>query len=86
MKDLSTSFVRTVTPFIVGAVAAWFARHNITFDTEFLSNLAFVLDVLIGSLYYVAVRFLESKFPWVGWLLASPKKPVYLGPVPTNQP
>lgn len=79
LKSIITSIVRTVSPFIVGAIVAWFARHNITFDTEFLANLSKVLDLLLGSLLYVAARFLETYIsPKFGWLLFWAKQPVYL--------
>lgn len=77
--DIITSIVRTVTPFVVGALVAWFARHNITFDSDFLANLAKVLDLIIGSLIYVVARFLETKVsPKFGWLLLWPKQPTYV--------
>ncbi len=80
MKDLQASLIRTVVPYIVGAIIAFFARHNINLDNLFAEDLTNVLAVLLGSLYYLVVRILEVKLPkntWVSWLLGSPKLPTY---------
>lgn len=78
LRDLIPSIIRTISPFIVGAVAAYFARKGITFDNELINNLKGALDVILGALYYIAVRLLEMKYPKAGLLLLMPKQPLYV--------
>jgi hypothetical protein len=75
--DIVTGLIRTVVPYIVGWVVAVFARFEITLDDGTVTNLTGLLTVLLGTLYYLLVRFAEQKWPGLGWLLGSAKQPTY---------
>lgn len=79
MKALFDSVVRTVVPYIVGAVISWFAMAGIEVDPDLKANLTVAVTAGIGTLYYLAVRLLETYVaPKFGWLLGLAKSPVYL--------
>lgn len=77
MKDLGTSLIRTYVPIIVGAVAGYLTAKGVTLDPGALAGLTAFLTGLFNGLYYLVVRILEQRWPQVGWLLGSPKEPVY---------
>lgn len=83
MNSLLPSIIRTVVPIVVTAIATFLAAANIDLGPEGYSALTAFLGALIGAVYYVVVRFLEQKFPWVGNFLGSAKKPVYTEPAAT---
>lgn len=72
--DLAPSFVRTLVPFIVGALGS---RYGLDSDDPTTSLLA---QVVIGYVYYVIVRLLELRAPQLGYLLGVNKAPVYTTP------
>jgi Flp pilus assembly pilin Flp len=69
-----TSFIRTVVPFLVGAIIAGLTALGTSFDSEVLTEL---MTVVVGGVYYTVVRWLESRWPNLGWLLGSPNPPTY---------
>lgn len=77
MNDVITSLVRTYVPVIVGSVIAWLAARGINVDE---ATGAAAITALTGAIilaYYTVVRLLERKFPKIGVLLGSTKKPEY---------
>ena len=72
MADQITSLVRTWVPIAVGALISW---GVLPADLSDSATLAF--GGLIMGAYYAAVRVLEARFPWVGWLLGKAKTPTY---------
>ena len=76
-NSLQTSLVRTLIPYIVGGVISWLATKGIDVKTEDIATLSAFLTVVLGWLYYYAVRFLESKNPSFGKLLGVAKQPTY---------
>ncbi len=76
-QDLFTSWVRTTVPIVIGSVLAWLASHGITVDESFKTALDLVLGGGLSIVYYLVVRFLEAKWPAIGWLLGTPKQPNY---------
>lgn len=66
------SVKRTLIPIVVGAVAASFLGQYV--DPVALER---VLSGVISAVYYLVVRFLETKQPAVGILLGSKAQPTY---------
>lgn len=66
---LLLSFLRTVVPAIVGAVVAVLVQSGLTVDPEFEGALTAVLFATFTGLYYLVIRVIEMKFPWVGVLI-----------------
>lgn len=77
ISSLITSAIRTGTPMLVGFVLSWLTAMGFQLDANTAAGLVSFLTALFGWVYYVAVRFLEMKFPKVGWLLGSPKQVTY---------
>lgn len=74
VRNLWLSVVRTIVPVIVGFLLSLPIVHGLGVSTEQATSL--VTAALIG-VYYVLVRFLESKWPKLGWLLGTPVAPTY---------
>jgi hypothetical protein len=74
LNDTVVSFIRTSVPVLVGTVVAFLANRG--FDIEINQN-AVVAAVII--VYYALARFLEKKWPFLGFLLGVPKEPAYEG-------
>jgi len=72
---LLLSFLRTIVPAIVGAVAAYLVQLGLTVDPEFEASLTAVLFAVFTGLYYLIIRVIEMKFPWVGVLIGWAKSP-----------
>jgi len=72
-----TSIIRTVVPYLVGWIVTLLATAGVEVSAEFRSDLVTFLSFLIGTLYYVVARFLEKKWPKLGFLLGVPTAPVY---------
>ena len=75
------SFIRTLTPTIVGQFISWLALAGILDNGgEISAQLIVALNALFTAVYYAGVRLLEEfvskKF---GWLLGYAKKPEYKG-------
>lgn len=71
-ENLLVSLKRTLIPIVIGAVAA-------SFLADYVDPLALerVLSGVISAVYYVVVRFVETKFPGAGVLLGAKTQPVY---------
>lgn len=74
---MQTAVVRTATSYIVGLVVSLLLSANIQASEEFTANLTAILTFIVGTIYYIAVKALEKKWPKLGWLLGSPNAPVY---------
>lgn len=70
--NLLVSIKRTLIPIIIGAVAASFLGQYV--DPVALER---VLSGIISAVYYLVIRFLETKAPSVGILLGSKAQPKY---------
>ena len=77
MSNLITSQIRTVTPIIIGAVVSYLATLGLEIDTDTQASMVIALTGLLQALYYLVARLLEQKFPKLGILLGSTKKPEY---------
>lgn len=74
MNDSVIAVIRTVIPAVAGLIIAGLA--NIGIDVDQTALVAVLNGVVIG-LYYIVVRWLEKRIPWMGWLLGYPKPPTY---------
>lgn len=77
ISDYVASIVRTVVPTFVGAVIAWLISLGITLPASAKDLLTSGLGFVAAIIYYLLVRWLESKWPKLGVLLGIPKQPVY---------
>lgn len=78
LRDYGASLVRTIVPWLVGAVLAFLAVHGLH-----LALPAGATSALAGAAavaYYAAVRAAEHRWPKVGWLLGFATAPNYLDP------
>lgn len=78
MNDFITSLVRTYVPIGVGAIASYLLTKGIELDANAQLGLVTFLTALSQGVYYLAARLLEQKFPQLGFLLGSSKKPEYV--------
>lgn len=77
MQDLVTSGIRTITPYVVGAVVAWLTQKGVNVPQSSVASATAIVTFIVGSAYYGAVRALEHKYPKAGYLLGVPTKPTY---------
>ena len=75
------ALVRTITPIIVGAIAAWLlSNYGITLPGEPATE---AVAAIISALYYTVVHFWEKYVPGAARLLGSTRQPVvYDKPAP----
>lgn len=77
MNDFVTSLIRTYVPIAVGAVVSFLLTKGIELDANAQLGLVTFLTALLQGVYYLVARLLEQKFPQLGFLLGSTKKPEY---------
>lgn len=77
MNDFITSLIRTYVPIAVGAVASYLLTAGIEIDANAQLGLVTFLTAILQGVYYLLARLLEQKFPQLGFLLGSTKKPEY---------
>jgi hypothetical protein len=75
MSDFITSLVRTYVPILIGYLVSLGILPSTLSDQATAAFTALIIGV-----YYLLVRLLETRFPWLGWLLGSPKTPKYAPP------
>lgn len=77
MSDLWASIVRTAVPYIVGGIVSWLVGLGLSVDASLEGTLTAVFTFVFGTVYYLAVRALEKKWPALGVLLGVPVQPTY---------
>lgn len=78
VSDLVVSYIRTLVPVAVGVGLSWLAKTlGVIVPAE--EAVPYVVAACISA-YYVLVRFLESRYPALGWLLGAPRTPEYASP------
>lgn len=83
MSDYIISLVRTWVPILVGTFLTWLGMTTgIVLPENMPAELAATATAVVTGVYYALARLLESRWPWLGWLLGSPRTPVYEPPVP----
>lgn len=63
------SIVRTLVPLAVGQIVSFFASIGVELTDDQQTAFTTILGLLVSVAYYLAVRWLEQKFPKVGVLL-----------------
>lgn len=82
VRDLGASLVRTGVTLAIGWLIAKLAQNaNIVIDDQTSTGLVQAFTVAATAVYYLIVRFLETKVPAFGWLLGLAKLPTYPAPV-----
>lgn len=72
-----TSIIRTAVPYLVGLVAAFATTHKLILPAGTLELLTALLTFLFGTGWYIVWRWLETKFPQLGWFLGKASQPIY---------
>ena len=81
ISDKLTAWVRTAVPILIGVALTWVAtKTGIVLDGNTTAYLATAVTGVIIAVYYTLVRWLESRWPQLGWLLGAAKAPVYAAP------
>jgi hypothetical protein len=73
MMSLGPSLIRTAVPLLVTLLGPYAARW-LGWDAGQLEQF---LGVVLGAVYYLAVRLAERRWPAAGVLLGVPRAPVY---------
>ena len=68
-KPAAPSIVRTIVPVAVGQIVAYIATLGLVVPGDVENALTVILGFIFTSVYYLAVRWLEQKFPKIGALL-----------------
>ena len=80
LPGIVISTIRTIVPYLVGwliAAALWIVRPlGLDLPEGAAEYLTGTLPILLGSIYYMAARKLEARWPGVPWL-GSRTQPVY---------
>lgn len=74
-EAIVASLARTFVPAIVGGLFTWLASTGLEVDPELKGLITVAMFSLFTGMYYAAVRFVETKLPWVGILLGYAKSP-----------
>ena len=67
--------MRTVVPAIVGYLLAPSRRRLRAAPGGTAADL--ILTAVFTAAYYALIRWLQARWPWVGWLLGYPTSPSY---------
>lgn len=72
--------IRFSAVFVAGHIIALVLQLTGVDLTQWGAELERLIELLIGLAYYVAIRSLSSRVPWLEILLVIPKAPVYVPP------
>ncbi len=72
-----TSIIRTAVPYLVGLVSSIAVTHKLILPAGTLELLTALLTFLFGTGWYIVWRWLETKFPQLGWFLGKASQPIY---------
>lgn len=77
-NDRALAYIRTYVPYLVGAGLTWLLVHTgIDFSGPVQVALIAFLVPLTQNAYYVLVRVIEIRMPWIGVLLGWSNSPQY---------
>lgn len=77
-RNGAISVVRTLVPMAVGAFATWLGHETgVILDDDTRTGIIIGLTGTLSSIYYVAARALERRWPVLGVLLGSRSQPEY---------
>lgn len=75
IRDFVLSVIRTYVPLLVGGGLTWVGNAlGVEITQEMTAGTAGMLVLVISGLYYLVARGLESRWPWLSILLATPPK------------
>lgn len=77
MSNLVTAIIRTIIPVIVGYLATWLIGLGVNLDQTVWDGFSNQLVLILSGVYYAAVAWAETHWPWVGWLLGLARRPAY---------
>ena len=80
------SIVRTIVPVIVGQVAAYFATIGVVLPDDVMAGLTAILGFAFTTVWYLAARWLEQRFPKLGVLLGWAAVPESYTPAKDREP
>jgi mannitol-specific phosphotransferase system IIBC component len=81
VRDIGASVVRMFVATAVGTLVAWLAKNaHIIIDNNTSAGLVQAFTATVIGVYYLVVRFLETKVPAFGWLFGLAKLPTYPAP------
>lgn len=80
LPDFLNGAIRTYMPLVVGAVVTVLSKLGVILDHEAIEGLEEFIGLLAAGIWWTAVRALERKWPRIGVLLGSTKKPIYVAP------
>jgi hypothetical protein len=86
LNDYVTSAIRTFAPWLAGALIGWAATFGLEINEDLEPGLTGVIIFGCSAAYYLFARWAETKWSWAGWLLGSPKRPVYEPAVSPQMP
>lgn len=75
--DALKALVRTIVPLIVGYLLGLLALAGIGLPPGSSQLLELILTTVFTAAYYALVRWLSTRWEWVGWLLGYPTNPTY---------
>lgn len=68
VSDLAMSLIRTWVPYAVGGLLTWVARrYGVVLPDDLSAEATVWATIAVGSLYYVAARWLERRTGTGGW-------------------
>lgn len=68
-KPALPSIIRTLVPIAVGQIVAYAGTIGLDIPANVEDALTVILGFIVATLYYLAVRFLEQRFPKLGALI-----------------
>lgn len=77
MNDFVTGLIRTYTPIIVGAFAAWLITLGVALDPKTQTAAIVALTGVSQAVYYTAVRYAAKRWPAIEILLGVKNTPTY---------
>lgn len=77
MGDLITATIRTVVPAMVTYFTIYMSARGLELDSVTVTGIETAIIGLATAAFYLAVRVLAKKWPWIELLLGSKKTPEY---------
>jgi hypothetical protein len=78
MHDKALAFIRTYVPYLIGLAVVWVLVHADVVIPDDVHGAFVALAIgVVTVLYYVIVRLVETRLPWLGVLLGWPSRPDY---------
>lgn len=77
LNEYVTSIIRTAVPYLVGLASSIAVTHKLALPAGTLELLTALLTFLFGTGWYIVWRWLETKFPQLGWFLGKASQPIY---------